>query len=108
MRLEARGVRGKGIASRLTPYVGGPAPPALDRSGAAEADGDFARLDDHRDVALIVGYGEHSFEPFRVLQDVDVIERHVSLRVGLTGVARVLSEIVAEDQYFFFHRRLLF
>jgi hypothetical protein len=41
------------------------ATPPLDRSGAAEADGDFARLDDDGNVALVLREGEHPFQPFR-------------------------------------------
>ena len=76
----------------------------LDRSGAAEADRDFARLDDHGDIALVVRQFEHPLESCRVLQDVDVIERNVALGIRLTGVARVGSEILAEDQNFVGHR----
>ena len=77
----------------------------LDRSGAAEADCDFARLDDYGDIALVVRQRQHPREPFGVLQNVDVIERDIALRVRLTGVARVGSEILAEDENFFRHKK---
>ena len=76
----------------------------LDRSGAAEADGDLARFDDDRNLALVVGEGQHPLEPLGILQDVDVLEGYVSLRVVLTGTPRVGSEILPEDQNLFRHR----
>ena len=76
----------------------------LDRSGAAEADGDLARLDDDRDLALVARDLQHPLQPLGVLQDVDVIEGHLSLRVVLTGTPRVWSEILAEDENFFRHK----
>jgi hypothetical protein len=80
-----------------------PTPWALDGSGAAKADRHFAGLDDHGNVALVLGNGQHLFEPCRIFQDVDVFERYIALRVRLTGVARVRSEILPEDQNFFRH-----
>ena len=80
-----------------------PAPPALDRSGAAEADRHLAAFDDHRNLALVVGEGEHLCKSRRVAEHVDIFEGDLASRVVLTGTPRVLSEILPEDQNFFRH-----
>jgi hypothetical protein len=72
----------------------------LNRSGAAEADRDLSGLDDHGDIAFVVGDGEHALEPRVVAQDVDVVEGNVALGVSLTGFARVRSKVLAEDEHF--------
>jgi hypothetical protein len=70
------------------------------RSGAAEADGDFPGLDDDGDVALAVGESEHALEPSVVAEHVDVFEGDLALAIGLTGLARVGSEVLPEDENF--------
>jgi hypothetical protein len=80
-----------------------PAPPALDRSRAAEADRHLAAFEDHRNLALVAGDGEHLFKSLGIAQDVDVFKGNLASRVVLTGTPRVLSEILPEDQNFFRH-----
>ena len=82
----------------------GPAPPALDRSRSAEADRHLAAFDDHRNLALVAGDGEHFFKPLRIAQHVDIFEGDFASRVVLTGTPSVLSEVLPEDQNFFRHR----
>ena len=77
-----------------------PAPGCSDRSGSAESDRHLAGLDDHGDVALVVGEREHALESLGVAEDVDVFEGHLARAVGLTGLARVGSEVLAEDENF--------
>jgi hypothetical protein len=71
---------------------------ALNRSGSAEADGHFAGIYDHGDIARIIGEREHALESLGVAQDINIVERDVAFRVSRTGIARIRSEILAEDE----------
>jgi hypothetical protein len=50
---------------------------------------------------LVIVEREHAFQALRVVQDVDIFEGDVALCVGLTGFARVGSEILTEDENLF-------
>ena len=82
-----------------------PAPPALDFSRAAEADGDFAGFDDNRHLAAAFGKLEHLLQTLFVFQDVDVLMRNLAAGEGLPGPGRIGSEIFSEYQNFFIHGR---
>jgi hypothetical protein len=87
-------------ARSLTPARFRPTPSALDLSAAAEANSDFARLDDYRDMATTLGIAQHLLEAFLVFQDIDVIERNFPAGEVLTGSRGVGSKILSEYQYF--------
>jgi hypothetical protein len=80
-----------------------PAPPALDFSRAAEADGNFAGFDDDRHLAAAFSQFEHLLQPGLVFQDIDVFMGNLAAGKGLPGPGRVGSEIFSEYQNFFFH-----
>ena len=75
---------------------GGPAGAALHASSAAEADGDAAVFEDHRNLAAS-GNPDHPLELRLVGFDVDVPDRVLALRVILTGRGRVGSGVFSED-----------
>ena len=85
--------------------MGVPAPPALDFSRTAEADGNFAGFDDDRHLAAAFGELEHLLQAGFVFQDIDVFMRNFAAGEGLPGPGRVGSKIFSEDQDFFFHER---
>jgi hypothetical protein len=79
---------------------------ALNLSGAAEADGNFAGFDDHGHVAAALGILEHALQPLFVFEHVDVLERDLAPVKRLPGARRVGSEIFAENQDLFVHASL--
>ena len=68
----------------------------LNPSGASEADGDFAPLDDDRHLPA-AGEADHPVELILVRFDVHVGEGNVSFRVVLTGRGRMGSSVFSED-----------
>ena len=65
-------------------------------SGASEADGDLAGLEDDRNLPA-PRQADHPVELLLVRLDVDVGEGNVSFRVVLTGRDRVGSRVFSED-----------
>lgn len=83
--------------------LAGRRPPALDFSGAAEADGDFPGLDEDGHVASPLGELQHLRKSLFVLQHVYILERNFAASVRLPGAGGVGSEIFSEDQNLFVH-----
>jgi hypothetical protein len=78
-------------------------PPALNVSGAAEADADFARLEDNRHLTTAVGELQHLGKSVFVLEDVEVLKWNLAAGVGLPGPGGVGSKIFAKNDHFFIH-----
>src|SRR3990167_2669416 len=94
--------------SILNPQLLRPAPPALDLSGASEADRYLSAFDNDRDLAPVVGIFQHALEACFVFQDIDVVEGDLTPGVFRTGPRGIGSEILTEDEDFFcWHRYLL-
>ena len=74
-----------------------------DFSGAAEADGDLAVLDDHRNLAPAVGELSHALEAGVVCEDVDIVEGHFAPGEIRTGPRGIGSKILAVNSNVFCH-----
>ncbi len=70
----------------------------LDPSTAAVADGHLVVFHDDRDVAAALAVAEHPLQAGGVLLHVDVLDRVAALCEDLTGLRRVGSGVLAEDQ----------
>src|SRR3990167_3610939 len=92
--------------SILDPQLLRPAPPALDLSGASEADRYLSAFDNDRDLAPVVGIFQHALEACFVFQDIDVVEGDLTPGVFRTGPRGIGSEILTEDENFFCHKDL--
>lgn len=69
----------------------------LDFSAAAETDGDFAGLDNHRYLAAAVGMLQHACQAVVILEHVDVLKGDFAPGEILTGSRSIRSEILAKD-----------
>jgi hypothetical protein len=72
-------------------------PPASHFSGAAEADGHFAALDDHRHLATAIGMLQHFRQRIIVFEHVAVFEGNLPAREGLPGRGGIRSKFFAEN-----------
>jgi hypothetical protein len=70
---------------------------ALNFSGTAEADGNFAGFDDDGNIAPTIGKLQHSCKALLVFQHVDVLERNFPTGISLPGARGVGSEVFSKD-----------
>ena len=75
-----------------------------DLSGAAEADGHLAILDNHGNFAPAVGQLHHAFDTGVVFQDVDVVEGNFAPGEVRTGSRSKGSKVLAVYRDDFCHR----
>jgi hypothetical protein len=68
-------------------------------STAAVADGHLVVFDDDRHVAASLAIAEHPLEIGRALLDVEILDRITALCEDLTGLRRVGSSVLAEDEH---------
>lgn len=74
-----------------------------DLSGAAEADGNLAILDDHGDLTPAIGQLPHALEAGVVFQDVDIVEGHFAPGEVRTGSRSKGSKVLAVNGDVFCH-----
>ena len=82
-----------------TPLHAGWESSPLHPSTAAVADGHLVVFDDDRDVAAALAVAEHPLQAGGVLLHVDVLDRVAALCEDLTGLRRVGSGVLAEDEH---------
>ncbi len=70
---------------------------ALHFSGAAEADGHFAVLDDHRHLAPAIGMLQHFRQRIIVFEHVAVFEANLPSRESLPGRGGIRSKVFAKN-----------
>lgn len=66
-----------------------------DLSGAAEADGYLAILDDHGNLPPAIGEPHHALETGVVFQDVDIVKRNLAPGEVRTGSRSKSSQVLA-------------
>ena len=74
-----------------------------DLSGAAEANGYLAILDDHGNLPSAIGEAHHALEPGVVFQDVDIVKRNFAPGEVRTGSRSKGSQVLAVYRNVFCH-----
>src|SRR5512143_2177454 len=74
-----------------------------DLSGAAEADGHLAILDDHGNLSPAMGELHHALETSVVFQDIDIVKRNFAPGEVRTGSRSKSSQVLAVDRDVFCH-----
>jgi len=76
----------------------------LDLSGAAEADGHLAVLDDHGNLPPSIGELHHALESGVVFQDIEIVKRNFAPGEIRTGSRGKGSQVLAEYRDVFCHK----
>lgn len=74
-----------------------------DLSGAAEADGDLAILDDYGDLAPAIGQLLHALKAGVVFQDIDIVEGYFAPGEVRTGSRSEGSKVLTVNCHVFCH-----